>query len=143
MTRFSPRNLAISQMILALVFIGIAGLIVELFLLKHTDSVTQWLPLITLGAGLASTIAVARHESRNTVGGFRIVMSLFVFVGLLGLFFHFKGNIEWALERNSELGGWPLIWKALRGATPALAPGALAQIGLLGLIWAYHWERRT
>ncbi len=30
--------------------------------------------------------------------------------------------------------GLVLLWRSLRGATPALAPGALAQLGLLGLI---------
>jgi len=57
---------------------------------------------------------------------------------VLGLVLHFKGNMEWALERNPDLGGANLIWKSLTGATPALAPGALTQLGLLGLVWAYR-----
>lgn len=132
----------VRQMILALVVIGIVGLVVELLLLGHTDSFTQWLPLVTLGAGLASAIAVVWRESRSTVRVFGAVMALFVIIGVLGLYFHFNGNIEWALERNPDLSGRQLAWKALRGATPALAPGALAQLGLLGLIWAYRHPKK-
>ena len=65
-------------------------------------------------------------------------MWLFVVIGLLGLFFHFKGNLQFATERDPSLSGFSLIWKALRGATPALAPGALSQLGLLGLLYGYR-----
>jgi hypothetical protein len=61
-----------------------------------------------------------------------------VVVGVLGLYYHYHGNVEFALERNPSLRGTGLIWKALRGATPALAPGALAQLGLLGLLFCYR-----
>ena len=38
---------------------------------------------------------------------------------------------------HMAMGGFALVWKAMRGAVPTLAPGALVQLGLLGLIWAY------
>jgi hypothetical protein len=66
------------------------------------------------------------------------MMIVFVVAGALGLVLHFKGNMEWALERQPELSGMTLVWKSLTGATPALAPGALAQLGLLGLVWSYR-----
>ena len=133
-----PEKIALRQMILALILIGIVGLIAELLLLKHFDSWTQVIPLATLGAGLATTIIAARNPTRRALRAFTIVMTLFVLAGVLGLVLHFKGNIEWALERTPELRGTALIWKALTGATPALAPGALAQLGLLGLAWSYR-----
>jgi hypothetical protein len=129
---------SLRQMILALVFIGIIGLIVELLLQEHFDSTTQWIPIVSLGVGLATTAAAARNPTRVTMRVFVFTMIVFVGAGILGLVLHFKGNIEWALERNPELGGMALIWEALTGATPALAPGALAQLGLLGLVWAYR-----
>ena len=64
-------------------------------------------------------------------------MAAFLGAGLLGVYLHFAGNVEFAIERTPELRGFALVWKALRGATPALAPGALAQLGLLGLIYTY------
>jgi hypothetical protein len=125
-------------MILALVFIGIVGLIAELLLQEHFESATQIIPLGSLGAGLATTIVVARRSTHATIRAFSIMMIVFVVTGLLGLVLHFKGNMEWALERNPEIGGMKLVWKSLTGATPALAPGALAQLGLLGLAWSYR-----
>lgn len=132
------RQYPLRQMVLALVLIGIIGLMVELLLLEHFESATQWIPLLSLGLGLATTVAVARGPTVSSIRVFKLMMSAFVITGLLGLILHMKGNVEWVLERHPELGGWPLIWEALRGATPALAPGALAQLGLLGLAWSYR-----
>ena len=122
---------------LALIVIGIVGLIAELLLLDHTESFNQWIPLISLAVGLIATIAVWRGPSSTTLAAFRIIMYVFVAAGLLGVYFHFAGNVEWAHERDPDLGGLTLVWKALKGATPSLAPGALAQLGLLGLIFAW------
>jgi hypothetical protein len=132
------RGYSLSQMILAIVLLGIVGLIAELLLLEHFDSATQLIPLISLGAGLATTIAAARRPTPVTLRVFSVVMIVFVLAGILGLVLHFKGNVEWALERHPDLGRMTLIWEALTGATPALAPGALAQVGLLGLAWSYR-----
>ncbi|HJP85637.1 MAG TPA: hypothetical protein VJ852_06585 [Gemmatimonadaceae bacterium] len=131
-------QLSLRQLVLALVFIGIVGLEIELALLRHADSFSQWIPHIVLLAGLVITVLVAVHPTVTTMRSFQGMMWLFVAVGLLGLFFHYKGNIEFAVERDPTLRGFRLIWKALRGATPALAPGAMSQLGLLGLIYTYR-----
>jgi hypothetical protein len=65
-------------------------------------------------------------------------MVLFVVSGALGLLLHFKGNVTFELEMEPSVSGWPLIWAALRGATPALAPGTMVQLGLIGLAYTYH-----
>ena len=138
MTLKGPRPFPLRQMILGLVFLGIIGLLLELLLLEHFDSATQWIPLVSLGLGLAASLAVARRPTNSVMRAFQIMMAIFVITGLVGVVLHLKGNVEWALERDPDLGGWQLIWKALRGATPALAPGALTQLGLLGLAWSYR-----
>jgi hypothetical protein len=131
-------RLTLRQMILGLVLLGITGLIAELLLQEHFESATQIIPLASLGAGLATTIVVARSSTHFTLRLFTFMMIVFVVAGALGLVLHFKGNMEWALERQPELSGMTLVWKSLTGATPALAPGALAQLGLLGLVWSYR-----
>jgi len=131
-------QLSLRQLVLALVFIGIVGLEIELALLRHAESFSQWIPHIVLLAGLVITVVVAVHPTVKTMRSFQAMMWLFVAIGLLGLFFHYKGNVEFAVERDPTLRGFRLIWKALRGATPALAPGALSQLGLLGLIYTYR-----
>jgi len=132
MTRPSQR-----QLLLLVGFIGIAGLSVELALLRHTESLTQWIPHVTVFIGLLSTAAVYLRPGQRTLRAFQIVMSAFLLVGVLGVYLHFRGNVEFALERDPSFSGLKLVWKALRGATPALAPGALAQLGLLGLLYTY------
>ena len=129
---------SLRQLLLAVVLLGIVGLQVELALLRHAESLTQWIPHVALMVGLLSSLVVCVRPAPSTLRTFQVVMLTFLVVGALGVYLHFKGNVEFALERNPSLSGMALIWKALRGATPALAPGALAQLGLLGLLHSYR-----
>lgn len=126
------------QLLLALVFIGIVGLEVELALLRHAESFTQWIPHVALIIGLLCTLIVFFRPGPATLRVFQAVMASFVVVGAFGLYLHYQGNVDFALERDPSLSGAKLIWKALRGATPALAPAALSQLGLLGLLYVYR-----
>ena len=44
-------------------------------------------------------------------------------------------GVEFELEMYPDLAGWKLFKDSMMGATPALAPGAMVQIGLIGLAW--------
>ena len=125
------------DLILAIMVIGMLGLIAELFLQEHTESWQQWIPLVALGLGLLATALIRLRPGPVSLVFFRAMMVTFIIAGLAGVYLHYAGNVEFAIERTPELKGLALIWKALRGATPALAPGALAQLGLLGLVYAY------
>ena len=124
-------------MVFTLILLGIVGLGAELLLLEHIESFTQWIPLLVLLAGLVSSIWLSVRPGAAALRTCQIVMASFVLAGIAGVYFHYTGNVEFALERDSDLRGIGLVWKALRGATPSLAPGALAQIGLLGLAYTY------
>lgn len=128
---------SLRQLVLALVFIGIVGLEVELALLRHAESASQWIPHVALLIGLITTAVVYFRPAPATLRVFQAIMAGFLIVGAIGVYLHLQGNVEFALERDPSLSGLSLIWKALRGATPALAPGALAQLGLLGLLYTY------
>jgi hypothetical protein len=134
---------SLRQLILALVVFGIVGLEIELALLRHAESFSQWLPHIALLVGLVVTAAVYFRPQPGVLRVFQALMVMYLIVGALGVYFHLKGNVEFALERDPSLSGLRLFWKALRGATPALAPGALAQLGLLGLLYTYRLEGRS
>ena len=125
------------SLVFVVILIGIIGLCAELLLLEHIETFTQWIPLLVLAAGLASSIWLVLRPSRPALRTFQTMMAAFVLAGIAGVYFHYAGNVEFALERDSDLTGLSLVWKALRGATPALAPGALAQLGLLGLAYTY------
>jgi hypothetical protein len=64
-------------------------------------------------------------------------MTLFVLAGILGIFLHYQGNVEFELEQNPGASRWALFREAVQGATPALAPGVMVQLGLLGLLYAF------
>lgn len=128
---------SLRQFVFAILIVGIVGLLAELLLIEHTESRIQWIPLVCLFVGLASCIWLSRRPGETALRFFQFVMAVFVIAGIAGLYFHYAGNVEFALERDSSLGGTALFWKALTGATPALAPGALAQLGLLGLAYSY------
>jgi len=126
------------RLVLLLVLLGIVGLALELVFLEHTEDFLQWIPLAALAAGLASGAVAALRPSPLAVRVFRTIMGLFVAAGLLGLYLHYLSNVEFELESDPALRGVDLVWRSLTGATPALAPGALAQLGLLGLLYAYR-----
>jgi hypothetical protein len=131
-------HVPLRRLLLALVFIGVVGLEVELALLRHAETLNQWIPHVALLTGLISTVAVYIRPGPATLRFFQAVMFIFLIVGALGVYLHVRGNVEFALERDHSLTGIRLIWKALRGATPALAPGAMVQLGLLGLLYSYR-----
>ncbi|MFL5545204.1 MAG: hypothetical protein ACJ792_10875 [Gemmatimonadaceae bacterium] len=132
------RASSLRQLVLALVGLGVAGLWVELLLLRHAESVSQLIPHVALGIGVLATAAVFFRPTRGALRFFQVVMLVFLIAGALGIYLHYRGNVEFAVERDPSLAGVRLVWKSLRGATPALAPGALAQLGLLGLIFTYR-----
>lgn len=125
-------------LLLAILAFGIVGTGMELILLEHTESRTQLVPLIVLGIGLVAVATVALSPGRATLLAFRAVMAAFLFAGLAGLYYHIRGNIEFELDMYPQMRGWQLVREALRGATPALAPGAMMQLGLLGLACTFR-----
>ena len=141
-----PRDSAatLRRIILALVFIGASGMLVDLLLLEHFETVWQWMPLALLVPVIASVVVVAMRPARAVVRVFQGLMVLCVAAGLVGLFLHYRGNVEFELERDPSLRGFTLFWETIHGATPALAPAALSQLGLLGLAYAFrHPALRT
>jgi len=113
----------------------------ELLLLGHYESVWQWTPLALFGAGLIVQLLAMVRPGRGTVRLFQAMMVLFVAAGVLGLWLHYSGNAEFELEMQPTIAGTELFWKSVTGATPALAPGSMVLIGLLGLAATYHHPR--
>ena len=60
-------------------------------------------------------------------------MVAFVLSDVAGVALHYQGNVEFELELQPDASGLPLVWQALKGATPALAPGTMMLLGALGL----------
>ena len=126
------------RLLLVVVVLGALGLEAELLLLEHYESAWQFTPLVLLAVVPVSALLVWRRPSPATVRFFQAVMVLCVAAGAVGVFLHYDGNVEFELERDPSARGLVLLWRSLTGATPALAPGALAQLGLLGLVYTFR-----
>ena len=59
--------------------------------------------------------------------------------GAIGSILHYRANMEFQLEMDPTLGGVALMFKVLHAkAPPALAPGNMALLGLLGLVGVWR-----
>ena len=88
---------------------------------------------LTAAAVPAVVPAVARRRAA-TVNS----MLACIGTGIWGLVLHYDSNVEFKREMNPDLEGWTLTWEALHAKSPpSLAPGAMAWIGVLGLVYAY------
>ena len=136
-----PADSPLRRVLLALVLLTMVGLLTELFLLEHTESLAQWVPILGIAIGFVATLAVAWKPSRTGLRVFQGVMFALVVAGGVGVFLHLRGNLEFELEMDATMAGAELWWEVLRGATPIAAPGALAQLGLLGLAYTFRHPR--
>ena len=116
--------------------LGLLGSGAELLLLEHYKDKAQLIPLVAIGATL---LALGWHRlapGRRSQRSLQFLLSLLLVTGLLGVVLHLRGIAEFQREMEPSLAGWPLWWKTLRAkAPPALAPGVLAELGLLGLVY--------
>ena len=126
------------RLLLVVLLIGMIGTAAELLLLGHTEDVEQWVPLVALALGaLLGAVALVR-ETPLVIRSFATVMVGYLVSSALGLYFHYRGNVEFELEMYPSRSGFELVWEALTGATPALAPGSLGLLGLIGLVYAFR-----
>jgi hypothetical protein len=130
---------AIRRFLLAVIVLGLMGTGTELILLAHYEDSAQLVPLFFIALTL---VVIAGHV---TVGGtgtvllLRVMMGFLVAASALGVVLHYQGSMEFQLEMDPTLSGWALFTKVLHAkAPPTLAPGVMAQLGLLGLIYTYR-----
>ena len=134
----TPTIRVLRGFLLILFLVGILGVGAELLLLEHIEDLWQWVPLILMGVSLLVLGWCAVDRGRVSMRVFQGMMILFVVSGFVGLWLHYQGNAEFELEMYPTMKGLELFWEALKGATPARAPGTMIQLGLLG--WAYTYR---
>jgi hypothetical protein len=121
--------------------LGMLGTAAELFLLQHYEDPWQLAPLVLIAAALVVLTLHGVSGSRATIRGLQALMVLFIVSGVVGALLHFQANSEFELEMNPALAGSELFRESLSGATPALAPGTMIQLGLIGLAYTYRHPR--
>lgn len=124
--------------LLVVLVLGMAATLVDLLLLAHYEDSLQLIPLALLAAALA---IVWWHVAAPGVASVRALQSVMVLVaaaGLIGAGLHFNGAAEFQREIDPAIAWWPLIRKVSGSQSPPLlAPGAMLQLGLIGLIYGY------
>lgn len=129
----------IRLMIGLLLVLALCGLEAELLLLQHDEEWRQIIPLAIVALSLLVLVVQLVRPSSAGITTFRILMVVMVAAGLLGVYFHYLGNLEFQMEMDASQKGWELLKKVLEAKTPpALAPGTLSQFGLLGLLYTYR-----
>jgi len=130
---------AIRRLLLVILVLGLSGTVVELILLGHYEDGLQWIPLVLVGTALATLAWHAASGSDRSADAVRIVMVCCLAAGLLGVYLHYGANVEFQHETDPSLSGRALLWKVLQAkAPPALAPGVMIQLGLIGLAYTHR-----
>jgi hypothetical protein len=122
------------RLLLGIVLFTAAGTLAELLLLEHVEEIYQLIPVILLGVVVVATAVLWLKPSRGVITMFRVVMALCMVSALVGIYLHYQANVEFVLERHPKMTGWTLTKEAATGAMPALAPGTMAQLALVGLL---------
>jgi hypothetical protein len=126
------------RLLLGVFLLGTLGAGIELLLLGHYEELPQLIPLGMITAGLVVSALWLLAGIPRILRVFQAFMLFYVISGGLGIYLHYESNVEFELEMNPAAGGGELIWNSLTGAMPALAPGALLQLGLIGLLYTYR-----
>ena len=130
---------AARRILLGILVLGAIGLGAELLLLGHTEHASQWIPLVLNDVTLAMSAVVWFKPSTGTIRLFQLVMLLMIISGGVGMYLHLQANMEFQLEMDATLSGWALLKKSVVAkAPPALAPGAMMQLGLIGLAYTFR-----
>ena len=141
--REPPTLASIRRFLLVSLAVGIAGTAGELLLLGHVESTAQWIPVVALGTAILVLVWHAVAPGRRSVRALRLLMAAFIVSGIVGVALHYDGNAEFERELHPTDAGMTFITHVLTGATPALAPGSMVLLGLVGLVHAYRHPSAT
>ncbi|MGQ0600815.1 MAG: hypothetical protein ACT4QE_03860 [Anaerolineales bacterium] len=114
-----------------------AGIVVELWLTEHTEGI-QFVPFVLCGLGLAVVLLTLFRPQRVTLLSVRIVMVLVALGSLFGIYEHIDYNAAFYMEIHPNAASGDVLWGALSGANPLLAPGILVLTALLAIAATYQ-----
>ena len=122
-----------------ILLLSLAGTGGELLLVGHNEDAWQWVPLILIPLTMLLLAWLMAAPGTMALRAWRGLMALLMLSGLLGLSLHWKGKMEFKQESDPSLSGWKLFWASMESQTPpALAPGVMIPLGLLGLACAFR-----
>lgn len=119
---------------------------VELVFIRHWEELSQasaFLPLLAAGIALVMMRPDDDHPHATLVGRARLLLGFALVMAVVGIGFHVHGNFESGPLDAVRGGVWDQtglatrLWWSVTGAVgpaPSLAPLALANTGVLGLL---------
>lgn len=126
----------------------VAGLVLvatnlELWFSEHTESIVQLIPFGLAGAGIVATLVVLVRATPHTLKTLRGVSIVLAAGAVYGIYEHVSHNIAFELEIRPTAALGEVLFDALFGASPLLAPGALGLAALLAAAATYQHPRLT
>jgi multisubunit Na+/H+ antiporter MnhB subunit len=133
------------RLLLGILLFGLIGTATELTLMGHDEDGWQLIPLVVLTVAIVACVAMLGTGARHSIVPlFRGAMLLLMLSGAIGAVLHYRANMEFKREMDPSLAGVKLFWSVIRAkAPPALAPGNMALLGLLGLACVYRLDGRA
>lgn len=129
----------IRRLLMALAAFGLVGIATELVFLEHYEDARMVIPIGTIALALVALAAHAVAGTASTLWLLRVSMLVLLVSGGIGVVLHYRGSLEFQVDMDPTLSATQLFWKVMHmKAPPTLAPGVLAQMGLLGLLSTYR-----
>lgn len=125
--RFTPKGI-----LLAAICFMMLGTLLELYLLSHYEDGLQLIPIICILLSAVLLMVSVFKPSKIIRRLFAFLMISTAFSGVFGIFLHLQVNVEFEQEMTPTLPKWDLFVESLSGAIPALAPGSLIVLALIG-----------
>ncbi len=110
----------------------------ELVLIGHYEGWAQWVPFVLCGLGIASVVAAWHRPRRPVLVALRVVMAVVAAGSLFGVYWHVRGNWEFAREIRPMAPAVDGLWEAISGVNPLFASGILFLAALLGAAGTYQ-----
>lgn len=120
--------------LLSLLFL-VSGILIELYLLGHYEDRSQLIPVLITGASLILVIVVSFRKTVFTLGLFKAALILAGLSGVYGTYLHLQANFEFEQDMTPTAGTLELLTKSLSGALPALAPGSMIVLAMIGYLY--------
>lgn len=133
--------MSLRRLLFATYVIALVGVAAELLLIGHFEDWPQMIPLALIALGLVTGIMYGQSPTDRCDRVFVLSLALMFASGVVGQVLHYRGNMEFELESDPAISGWKLFAASMTGATPALAPGTMALLAVIG--YAYKVSRTT
>lgn len=132
--------MSLTRLLFATYLLSLLGVGAELLLIGHFEDWPQMIPLVLIAVGLGTGLWYAQVPTATSNRVFSLSLAVMFASGLVGQVLHYRGNMEFELESDPAITGWALFVASMTGATPALAPGTMALLAVVGYAWRLSRE---